>query len=115
MFYERVTTLCKLKGMTISHLVTKELCMGISNVTKWKNGSVPKASTVKKIADYFNISTAYLLDDTDLPVGYFTFMLPIRFKDIQIALYEPKAEELTDKDIFAIVQFVNFLKSKYKK
>ena len=37
--------------------------LGFSNATcnKWKNGSIPSSTSVKKIAQYFNVTTDYLL------------------------------------------------------
>lgn len=61
MFYENLLKLCSQKGISLTHLVTKELRMSVSNVTKWKEGKVPKADTVKKIADYFGVTIDYLL------------------------------------------------------
>lgn len=36
-----------------------------SVVAQWKNGSVPRSATLQKIADYFDVSTNYLLGETD--------------------------------------------------
>lgn len=61
MFYEQLTKLCAQNHISLTTLATKELHMSVSNVTKWKNGNVPKSDTVQKIAAYFNVSTDYLL------------------------------------------------------
>lgn len=66
MFYERLTGLCADFHISLTALVTKELKMSVSNVTKWKNGNVPKSDTVSAIASYFNVSTDYLLGKTDI-------------------------------------------------
>ncbi len=65
MFYENLLKLCNQRGISLTHLVTKEIKMSVSNVTKWKEGKVPKSDTVKKIADYFGVSTDYLLSESD--------------------------------------------------
>lgn len=64
MFYEQLMLLCKEKGITVTELVTR-LGFSKSNVTYWKKGSVPKSDTLKKIADYFQVSTDYLLTGKD--------------------------------------------------
>jgi len=60
-FFEQVSKLCKGQNISLTFLVTDCLKMSVSNVTKWRNGNVPKSDTVKKIAAYFNVSTDYLL------------------------------------------------------
>lgn len=60
MFFDTVTRLCQEKGITITALAN-ELHISKSNVTNWKNGSIPKSDKVAKIAKYFNVSTDYLL------------------------------------------------------
>lgn len=60
MFYEIVNNLCKERRVSITRMAED---IGLSNAapTSWKNGSVPKLSTLEKISTYFNVSTEYLL------------------------------------------------------
>ena len=60
MFYDIVNNLCKERKTTITRMAED---IGLSNAapTSWKNGSVPKLSTLEKISTYFNVSTEYLL------------------------------------------------------
>ena len=62
MFYENVKSLCQDRRTNITTLM-KELGMSTSMPTSWKNGAAPKADTIKKIADYFGVTTDYLLRD----------------------------------------------------
>ena len=62
MFYENVKDLCHQRRTNITTLV-KELGMSTSMPTGWKNGTIPKSDTVQKIADYFGVTTDYLLRD----------------------------------------------------
>lgn len=59
--YEKVEMLCKQKGINISNLGD---AIGIkvdkSTISHWKKGAVPRASTVKAIADYFEVSVDFL-------------------------------------------------------
>lgn len=64
MFYENLNTLCKKNSTTVT-AVLKELNISTSKGTAWKNGSVPKGDTLSKLAEYFNVSTDYLLGNTD--------------------------------------------------
>lgn len=60
MFYDVVKELCDKRGISISKLAL-DLKISKSNVTNWKNGCVPKSDKVSLIADYFNVSTDFLL------------------------------------------------------
>lgn len=60
MFFNNLTELCHQKGISITQLALV-LNISRSNVTNWKNGSVPKSDKIQKIAEYFNVSTDYLL------------------------------------------------------
>lgn len=66
MFYEKLNALCKSRGLTVTSLL-KELNISTSKGTAWKNGSIPKGDILSKLADYFNVSTDYLLGNTDTP------------------------------------------------
>lgn len=59
-FWEQFYNLCQING-TKPNPVAKELGFSSATVTQWKNGSVPSSKSVSKIADYFNVSTDYLL------------------------------------------------------
>lgn len=60
MFYEKLLELCKLRGVTPTE-VTRQIGVNKSNVTYWKNGSIPKATTMNKIANYFGCTVDTLL------------------------------------------------------
>lgn len=64
MFFVRLQELCNNKGINVTNLAL-ELGISRSNVTNWKNGSIPKSDKIQKIAEYFNVSADYLLGDTD--------------------------------------------------
>lgn len=66
MFYDNLNALCKSKGLTITALL-KELNISTSKGTAWKSGSVPKGDILSKLAAYFNVSTDYLLGNTNTP------------------------------------------------
>lgn len=60
MFYENFTDLCKIRGFSPTSILQK-LNISTSKLTAWKNGSMPNASFVVLIAEFFNVSTDYLL------------------------------------------------------
>ncbi len=60
MFWNNYVNLCISKGKK-PNPVAKELKISSGTVTSWKNGSIPQAATLQKIADYFEVSVDYLL------------------------------------------------------
>ena len=61
MFYDIFSKLCQKNGVAKSKVLL-DLNISKSNVTAWKNGrNNPSNAMVKKIADYFGVSTDYLL------------------------------------------------------
>lgn len=66
MFYSRLTSLCAERGVKITNVVS-ELKMGSGNLSNWKSGRMPRGESLSKLADYFNVSTDYLLGRTDDP------------------------------------------------
>lgn len=63
MLFDRVKELSENRGENIKTVAVK---LGFSEnaLYKWKNQS-PKSETLEKVADYFNVSTDYLLGRTD--------------------------------------------------
>lgn len=64
MFWDRFYNLC-LDQKTKPNPVAKELNISSGAVTQWKQGVIPKGDILIKIAQYFNVSTDYLLGLTD--------------------------------------------------
>ena len=60
MFYEIFVNLCAQNGVSASFVV-QQIGLNKSSATYWKNGSIPSTATLKKLADYFGVSTDYLL------------------------------------------------------
>lgn len=60
MFYDKFIELCEKEGVKPTPLVVS-MGLSSSNVSMWKKGSTPRPAIVKKIADYFGVTTDYLL------------------------------------------------------
>lgn len=60
-FWEKFQWLCRKNGISTNRAV-EELHFSSGVLTHWKNGVVPRNSTIKKIAEYF-----------DVPVSFFAF------------------------------------------
>ena len=66
MFYKRFIELCNSRGVTPSYV---GLQVGVSKaaVSGWKNGSSPRDTQIKKIADYFGVHEEYFSEDAPEP------------------------------------------------
>lgn len=62
MFYKRFIELCNSRGVTPSYV---GLQVGVSKaaVSGWKNGSSPRDTQIKKIADYFDVNEEYFSEE----------------------------------------------------
>lgn len=60
MFYDVFTDLCERKGVSPNKALTD---CGISRTStaKWREGAIPRGVTLQKLADYFGVTTDYLL------------------------------------------------------
>lgn len=60
MFYDVFTSLCEKKDVTPNRALTD---CGISRTSpaKWREGATPRGVTLQKLADYFGVTTDYLL------------------------------------------------------
>lgn len=63
-FYKNFIKLCNQKGITPTGLVLK-LGLSSSNASVWKNGGTPRPDALRKIADYFAVTTEYLLTENE--------------------------------------------------
>lgn len=60
MFFDILSTLCKQKGIS-AYKTAQAIGLDRSVVAKWKAGSTPHGSTLEKLADFFGVTTDYLL------------------------------------------------------
>lgn len=76
-FWEIYDSLCKEAEISSAKVLTS-LGISTSMTTNWKKGAIPNGETLCKLADYFDVSTDYLLgrskikkpiepDELDLP------------------------------------------------
>lgn len=64
MFWTRLVELCNEKETTPTAVV-KLLHIGAGSVTKWKNGTTPRGTTLLKLSEYFGVSADYLLGNSN--------------------------------------------------
>lgn len=60
MFYDEFIKMCSLKGVSRTKACTD---CGVSRTAwhKWQSGATPNGATLDKLADYFGVTTGYLL------------------------------------------------------
>ena len=107
MFWERLVQLCAERN-TKPNPVAKELGISSGSVTNWKNGAVPHSATLKKIADYFGVSTSYLLGVADDP----------QKETEPTAAVDPELlsliDDMTEEELEEMKRYAEFLLSKKK-
>lgn len=64
LFWDIFSKLCKDNNVTPTTVV-KSFDISHGVITRWKNGSLPSADVLIKIADYFGVSVDYLLGKTE--------------------------------------------------
>ena len=67
--YDRIKELCDKNGIAVTALETK-LGFGRGSIGKMRAAKSVSAERVKKIADYFGVSTEYILTG-ETPTGYY--------------------------------------------
>lgn len=89
MFWENFLQLCNQHGMS-PNAVAKNIGISSGAVTKWKNeGVTPRGVTLKKVADYFNVSVAYLLGKEDaIPTDTTGFTVADQSNVKMVPIYE---------------------------
>ena len=87
MFWNNFVTLCN-KNNTTPTAIANTLGIAIGSITKWKNGAVPRDTTLKKIADYFNVSVSALTESSPVPEIHGNAIILDPAKTRMIAVYE---------------------------
>lgn len=73
-FYNKFIALCKENNVSPSS-VARACGLGTPNITYWKNGSIPKLETIKKIATHFQVPMSYFFDIPDDEMEFSEFVL----------------------------------------
>lgn len=104
MFWNNFLAECAKKGKSPA-VVAEELGFSNSATTCWKNGSLPRMSSRKKIADYFGITVEELMGTKKEPAGMGGL------DDVKKQVVE-LMDDMSQEEIDA---FLTLLKSKAKK
>jgi transcriptional regulator with XRE-family HTH domain len=98
--YERIKLLCANNGTSISKLC-QELTGNSANLATWVKGNF-KAEMIIRIAEYFNVSTDYLL------LGVKTTLSEEEKQLVSLI------SQLTDEEVKELSSFVDYIISKRK-
>lgn len=128
-FFDRYSELCK-EANSSPNAIAKLLSISLGSVTAWKNGTLPRTETIKRIADYFHVSADYLLGNVNDPSLYVDnertaweinsqgdgepFHRPVSDEDIKFALFGGDGE-ITDEMYEAVKRFAGFIKQQREK
>ena len=109
MFFNRFKELCDERGISVYRACT-DIGLNRSAVAKWKTGGKPNGSTAAKMAEYFGVTTDYLL-------GKSTEKAPVDTKReisaaaIKFALFGGDGE-ITDAMYDEVKKFAAFIKQR---
>ena len=107
MFFNSFKQLCDQKNISVYRACT-DIGLNRSAVAKWKSGGKPNGSTAAKLAEYFSVTTDYLLGQSeekqpgDAP-------RVISDEEIKFALFGGDGE-ITDAMYDEVKQFAAFVK-----
>ena len=113
-FYERYADLCR--GLKKSPSgVALEIGINKGTVSVWKNkGTLPNSNTLQKIADYFGVSTDYLLNgtetDTQAEEEDLAEMLQRIKDDPELRTLFSLAKDATPDDVRKAIAFIRVIK-----
>ena len=109
MFFNRFKALCDEKGISVYRACT-DIGLNRSAVAKWKSGGKPNGTTASRLADYFGVTTDYLLEQSEQRAP--TESRPaVSDEDIKFALFGGSGD-ITDAMYEEVKQFAAFLKQR---
>lgn len=107
MFFNRFKELCDERNTSVYRACT-EIGLNRSAVAKWKQGGRPNGSTAAKMAEYFGVTTDYLLEQSETRGET---QRAVSDEDIKFALFGGDGE-ITDAMYEEVKQFAAFIKQR---
>ena len=107
MFFNRFKALCDEKNISTYRACT-DIGLNRSAVAKWKEGGKPNGTTAARLADYFGVTTDYLLGQSEdrLPKPR-----QVSDDDIKFALFGGDGE-ITDAMYDEVKRFAAYIKQR---
>lgn len=110
MFWKNFVSLCNQKNKTPNG-VCAELGLSVATATKWKKGSVPRDTTLKKVADYFEVSVSYLLGVVDDP-DPIALIDPSKKEPPMLERLNEVMRDMTEEELQDLEKYVEFILSR---
>lgn len=108
-FFDRFQSLCKDRGISVYRACT-DIGLNRSAVAKWKSGGKPNGTTAAKLAEYFGVTTDYLLCETEIPPAQ-DRRREVSDEEIKFALFGGDGE-ITDAMYDEVKRFAAFIKQR---
>ena len=112
-FYDVFMYLCEKKGVSPNKALT-DCKISRTSTAKWREGATPRGVTLQKLADYFGVTTDYLL------TGEATKKAPtdegertVSDDDIKFALFDG-AQDITDEMFDEVKDFAKYIQQREK-
>ena len=102
-FFSRFYALCRQNG-TSPNAVGREIGASSGSITAWKQGTLPRAGMIQKIAAYFDVPVNFLLEGDENDHSSFVSDAQLKF-----ALFGGD-KEITDEMLDEVRQFAEFIK-----
>ena len=109
MFFNRFRELCDQRKISVYRACT-DIGLNRSAVAKWKNGGKPNGSTAALLAEYFGVTTDYLLGQSEEKQPG-SMPRVISDDEIKFALFSGDGE-ITDAMYDEVKQFAAFIKQR---
>lgn len=112
MFYDLFCNLCKERGISVTK-ATIDIGLSRTIGTKWKQtGATPNGETLNKIADYFGVTTDFLLgtEKASAPKDG----RQISKKDIMFALWGD-TDEVDEDDLADVQRYADYIRERKRK
>lgn len=107
MFFDRFKALCKERNISVYRACT-DIGLNRSAVAKWKDGGKPNGTTAGKLAEYFGVTTDYLLGQSD---SREPTRAVVSDADIKFALFGGDGD-ITDEMYEEVKNFAAFVKQR---
>ena len=109
MFFNRFRELCDQKQISVYRACT-DIGLNRSAVAKWKAGGKPNGSTAARLAEYFGVTTDYLLGQSEEKQPG-SAPRAVSDEEIKFALFGGDGE-ITDAMFDEVKQFAAFIKQR---
>lgn len=113
MFYDIFLKLCDIK-----HVSRTKACIDcdVSRTAwrKWINGGIPNGTTLSAFAEYFGVTTDYLLGTEKEKTPTTEGERPVTFDDFTYAMYE-EGKELTAENKKKLLEMAQFFRQQQEK